>query len=130
MLPRITPPSPTGYQAREWGEGGKGGEGRQDILLDARAIPDGAQLVVRPARAGERIAPLGMGGRTRLIRDVMADAGWPAALRAVAPVLFAARADGAEEETALWVVGLAQAEATRVTDETPAVVELSARWEC
>ncbi len=67
-------------------------------------------LQVRPARAGERFAPLGMAGRTRLVRDVLADAGWPRALRETVPVV--ARGDTGE---ILWIVGLAQSESSRVT---------------
>jgi tRNA(Ile)-lysidine synthase len=82
-------------------------------------------LLVRDARPGDRMAPLGMGGRTRLVRDLMADAGWPEHLRPGAPLV--ARADTGE---ALWVVGLAQAEATRVAPDAANVWRLAAEWDC
>jgi hypothetical protein len=124
------PPAPS-----LWSSLRDGGEGRVLALrpltvhLAASALPASSGLVVRPARLGERMAPLGMDGNTRPLRDVMASAGWPARLRDGAPVVYAAAAPGGRE-TPLWVVGLAQAESTRVTEETAAVVRLTARWVC
>ena len=66
-------------------------------------------LEVRAPHAGERFAPLGMAGQTRPVRDMLADAGWPRALRETAPVV--ARCDTGE---ILWIVGLAQSESSRV----------------
>ena len=82
-------------------------------------------LIARPLRSGERIAPLGMGGKTRLVRDLMAEAGWPVADRAAAVVI--ARADTDES---LWVIGLAQAESTRVTPATKRLLHLCAESSC
>ena len=82
-------------------------------------------LVVRAPRVGDRIAPLGMGGRTRLVRDVMADAGWEIPTRAVAALVTRA-----SDDAILWVVGLAQSEETRVSEKTRAVVRLSADFDC
>ena len=65
------------------------------------------------------MAPLGMGGRSRLVRDLLAEAGVPADDRDQHPVV--ARDDTGE---ILWLVGIAQAESTRVTEDRPAAVRL------
>jgi tRNA(Ile)-lysidine synthetase-like protein len=83
---------------------------RDTMNLDRQKAVQSLFLEVRPARAGERFAPLGMAGRTRLVRDVLADAGWARAFRDSAPVV--ARCDTGE---ILWIIGLAQAESSRVT---------------
>lgn len=70
-----------------------------------------APLIVRNARLGDRIAPLGMNGQTRLVRDVLADAKIPASERAAHPLVV--RSDTG---AVLWVVGIAQAEETRVIE--------------
>jgi tRNA(Ile)-lysidine synthetase-like protein len=81
-------------------------------------------LVLRSARAGDRIAPLGMGGRSRLVRDLLREAKVPSEKRDGAPVI--ARADTGE---ILWIVGIAQAESTRVADDArERVVRLRAEW--
>ncbi len=83
-------------------------------------------LEVRSLRAGDRIAPLGMGGKTRLVRDMMADAGWPAPCRVSAPLVV--RRDSGE---VWWIVGLAQSEATRVGPGTKSsVLRITADLDC
>jgi tRNA(Ile)-lysidine synthetase-like protein len=77
-----------------------------DLALADVAPPP---LAVRPAREGERMAPFGMGGHTRLLRDLLADAGVPAADRDRAVVVTRADTDAV-----LWLVGIAQSEETRV----------------
>jgi tRNA(Ile)-lysidine synthase len=69
------------------------------------------RLLVRLPVAGDRIAPPGMNGTTRLVRDVMADAGWPAANRACVPLVTSA-----ETGEVLWIVGLCQAESARLPE--------------
>jgi tRNA(Ile)-lysidine synthase len=89
-----------------------------DIALSAD-VP----LVVRTASRGERMAPLGMNGKTRAVRDLLADAKIPVAQRESSPVV--ARAD---TEEILWLIGVAQAESTRVTtagEKTETVLRLS-----
>ena len=88
------------------------------------ALPENAMLVVRNAAKGERMAPLGMNGKRRLVRDLLADARIPVDQRDTAPVV--ARADTGE---ILWLIGIAQAESTRVTSDslsTDIVLRLSA----
>lgn len=78
-------------------------------------------LDVRGARAGDRIAPLGMGGKTRLVRDVLKEAHVPVNMRDSAPLV--ARADTGE---ILWVIGRTQAESTRITENTDKRLRLQA----
>jgi tRNA(Ile)-lysidine synthase len=92
---------------------------RRGPIVDI-AYPDDAPLLVRPARPGDRIAPFGMQGRTRLIRDQMADAKWPAERRERTPVVVRT-----ETDEILWVPELAQAESTRITDATERSVRLT-----
>ena len=53
------------------------------------------------------MAPLGMEGKTRLLRDLLREAGVPSDQRAFQTVV---EADG----EILWMIGIAQAESTRV----------------
>ena len=76
-------------------------------------------LVVRNARPSDRFAPLGMNGKTRLVRDVLADAKIPKEERDTFPVVV--RGDTG---AILWVVGVAQAEETRITADTENIVRL------
>lgn len=78
---------------------------RRSLRVDCGTIP--ATLTVRTVREGDRIAPLGMEGRRRLVRDLLREAGVPSDQRAFQTVV---EADG----EILWVIGIAQAESTRV----------------
>jgi tRNA(Ile)-lysidine synthetase-like protein len=94
---------------------------RRSPVVDL-ALPAGTvDMVIRAARDGDRIAPLGMGGRTRLIHDILAEGHVPVADRTVAPLVVSADTD-----EILWVVGLVQAEATRVDPDSTRVVRLTA----
>jgi len=75
----------------------------------SRAALAGRTLEVRPWRAGDRIAPTGMGGRTRKLQDVYVTAKTPPAVRRSLPVL----AD-AETGEILWVPGYRVAESVKV----------------
>ncbi len=98
--------------------------GTMAATLDAPPTP---RLVVRPARAGERFAPLGMNGKTRRVREMFADAnflwhdGFPW------PVVAIENDDGSDGEI-LWIVGVAQAERTRVTNATRRIIRLQVHW--
>jgi len=69
----------------------------------------GRTLELRPWRAGDRIAPFGMGGRTRKLQDVFVTAKVPPDLRGTLPLL----ADAATGEI-LWVPGYRMAESAAV----------------
>ena len=67
--------------------------------------------------AGMRVAPLGMGGRTRALGDLFTDRKAPASLRAGWPLVVDA-ASGA----VLWVCGLQPAHSSRITPATERVL--------
>ena len=89
----------------------------------AMAFDEKASLLIRPTLPGEHIAPLGMNGRTRRIRDMMSEAGWSASRRNSAPLVVCAVTG-----RVLWIVGLAQAEETRVLPSTQRILSLNARF--
>jgi tRNA(Ile)-lysidine synthase len=64
------------------------------------------QLILRPRRAGERFAPLGMGGKRKSLHEYMIDQKIPRHVRDFIPIL-------ADDETILWVVGYRVSEAAR-----------------
>jgi len=69
--------------------------------------------LVRGARDGDRIAPLGMEGRHRKVRDILRDAGVPAEQRPGWPLVICPNSG----EVA-WVVGACLSEAFRLTAGT------------
>jgi tRNA(Ile)-lysidine synthase len=88
-------------------------------LVDGDAIGD--TLVVDPARAGDRIRPLGMAG-TRKVADVLADAKVPPRFRGLVPVVR----DG---DQVVWVAGLRLADDVKVTSATRRAFRLTWRRE-
>ncbi len=93
---------------------------RRSLSVDCGTIP--ATLTVRSVREGDRIAPLGMRGKTRLVRDLLREAGVPAATRSLQLVVES-------EKEILWLVGVAQAEVTRVPVAMKQVLLLKVRDE-
>jgi tRNA(Ile)-lysidine synthase len=83
--------------------------------FDADVLP--ATLTVRPRRPGDRIKPLGMGGHSLKVSDLMVNLQVPQRARRTWPLVCA----GAE---VLWVPGCRQADLARVTDATRRVVRL------
>ena len=73
----------------------------------------GRTLELRPWRAGDRIAPTGMGGRSRKLQDVFVTAKTPPDVRRGLPLLT----DAATGEV-LWVPGYRVAEAAAVESAT------------
>jgi tRNA(Ile)-lysidine synthase len=87
------------------------------------AFLDGDQageLQVRPRRPGERFRPLGMGGHSATLKEVMINRKVPAALRARWPVV-------ASDDQLVWLVGLAVDERVRVTPSSRHVLQLHCR---
>ena len=79
--------------------------------LDAKALgPDG--LFIRRRRPGDRFCPLGMGGRHKLVSELLVNEKVPARWRDRIPLLV--RADN----TILWVCGWRLDERARVHDDT------------
>ncbi|HJP33135.1 MAG TPA: tRNA lysidine(34) synthetase TilS [Candidatus Latescibacteria bacterium] len=88
--------------------------------FDAKAV--NGRLRLRTPRPGDRLQPLGMGGRHKKLSDCFIDAKWPQILRADA-LLLTRDTDGGEEEV-LWVAGLTRSEAFRVTCDTDRILYL------
>ena len=80
-----------------------------DGTLDAGALSPA--LDVRAWRAGDRMRPLGMSGRSRSLADLFADRRVPRARRAGVPVVLSG-------DEIVWVPGVATAERCRVTPAT------------
>lgn len=92
---------------------------RGDAQIDLAAEAASAGLRMRGALPGDRIAPLGMAGRSRPVRDLLREAGVAASARDGWPLAVCA-ASG----EVLWVAGVAQAERTRVAQGAAQVVRL------
>ncbi|HUA06838.1 MAG TPA: tRNA lysidine(34) synthetase TilS [Solirubrobacteraceae bacterium] len=90
---------------------------REPGVLDREAL--GSELVVRAWRAGDRMAPIGLGG-TKSLQDLFTARRVPRLERAGLPVVVA----GGE---IAWVAGVATSERFKVTDRTREAVRLLAR---
>jgi tRNA(Ile)-lysidine synthase len=90
---------------------------REPGVLDRDAL--GSELLVRSWRAGDRMAPLGLGG-TKSLQDLFTAQRVPRLDRAGLPVVEA----GGE---IAWVAGVATSERFKVTDGTREAVRLLAR---
>ena len=84
--------------------------------LDLDALQ--GSLQVRPRRPGDRIMPLGMGGHSIKISDIMVNAKIPQRLRPAWPMLCAG-------EQIVWVPGCRQGAAGSVSESTQRVVRIS-----
>ena len=78
-------------------------------------------LVLRSARAGDRIQPLGMKGHKKL-SDMLIDAKWPRLLRDEALVLERLGSGPDEDREIVWALGLRVCNRFRVTEETKKVL--------
>jgi tRNA(Ile)-lysidine synthase len=88
------------------------------VVLDAAAL--GRHLTIRGWRPGDRVQPLGLGGRKKL-QDVFVDRKVPRDERALVPVVVDA------QERIAWVAGHVIGEPFRVTPRSEAVVVLTLR---
>jgi tRNA(Ile)-lysidine synthase len=86
----------------------------QTALFDADRIA--FPLAVRPARPGDRIRPLGLGG-TKKLQDLFTDRKVPRSRRSVLPILE-------DREGILWVAGICRGDRARVTEETRHVLRV------
>jgi tRNA(Ile)-lysidine synthase len=75
------------------------------------------ELEVRPRMPGESMQPLGMGGRSATLQDIMVNRKLPAAWRDKWPVVATA-------EYALWLVGLHMDQRAKVSRHTRRIVRL------
>lgn len=90
--------------------------GAVQISADAVDFPS---LVVRNWQNGDRIDPLGMGGRHKKLSDVFTDAKVPRSQRRRVPLVCDSRG-------ILWIVGHTQADRAKVTANTMQVLFISA----
>lgn len=92
-----------------------------EVWLDAERVT--WPLWVIPPHPGLRMAPLGMGGHTRKVSDLLGEAGIPWRLRARWPVVTSA------EGKVVWLPGVRLAHPVRITAATRQVVRLSVKRE-
>ena len=89
------------------------------VRLDAAAV-DLTSLTARNWRFGDKIDPLGMGGRHKKLSDIFSDAKVPRSERPRVPIV-------ADAQGLVWVAGYTLAERVKVTPETGQVLYLSVR---
>jgi tRNA(Ile)-lysidine synthase len=89
------------------------------VTMDADVIT--GDLVVRGPKSGDRFAPLGMAGRTKLVADYLRDEGVPRYRRALTPLL------ANDEDVIVWVVGMRASDVGQITAATKRVVRVVAR---
>lgn len=89
------------------------------VVVDAGAVSSGA-LTLRNWRQGDRVDPLGMGGRHKKVGDIFTDAKVPRAERHRVPLIADARG-------IIWVVGHCLADRVKVTPDTRRRLYLVAR---
>lgn len=89
------------------------------VRLDADRV-DFASLTARNRRTGDRVDPLGMGGRHKKVSDIFTDAKVPRSERGRTPIV-------ADAHGLVWVAGQTLAERVKVTENTVRVLYLSAQ---
>ena len=94
-----------------------GAPAREPGVID-RAALGSSQLLVRTWRAGDRMAPLGLGGATKSLQDLFTARRVPRLERARVPVVEC----GGE---IVWVAGVATSERFKITADTREAVRLS-----
>jgi tRNA(Ile)-lysidine synthase len=85
------------------------------VWIDRKAIEQNA--LMRPRQEGDEIRPLGMGGGSMKVSDLMINEKIPAPYRADWPIIT----DG---DNVLWVPGGRLSQEASITGETQAIVEL------
>jgi len=91
-----------------------------DPWLAFVALAEGGSLWLRPSLPGERFQPLGMGGHSQAIQDLLSDRKVAGGKRPLWPVVATA-------EHPVWIVGQHLDERVRVTQKTRRVVQLTCR---
>jgi len=96
-------------------------KGQAAMGSDRTAFVDPERILfpmnVRSWMPGDRIEPLGMGGKKRKVQDVFTDEKVPRRERAVFPLLV-------DRESVIWIPGLRLSERVRVTDRTGRVLKI------
>ncbi len=86
------------------------------VWVDQESMGEDAALRIR--REGDVFSPLGMGGKTMKVSDLMINEKIPAKYRANWPMLVS-------KETILWVPGARLSHAARITESTKSILKLS-----
>ncbi len=92
---------------------------RNTVMVAADVIE--GELVVRGPKPGDRFAPSGMGGRTKLLADYLRDERVPRHRRALTPILTTGN------DVIVWVVGMRASDVGRITPATKRAVRVVAR---
>ncbi len=95
-----------------------GDPGRTAAVLDAAAV--GSRLAIRGRRPGDRIEPIGLGGRKK-VQDIFVDRKVPRDERDLVPLVVD------EQDRIAWIPGHAVGEAFRARPQSAAVVVLILR---
>lgn len=118
LLKASVDPSPT-----RWENGRSTNTDRFIAAIDCQGLD--IPLRVRARRPGDRIAPLGMGGHTIKLSDLMVNVKLPRRARSRWPLVCGVRKEDGKEEI-LWVPGYRQDHRHRVTEDTREIVTLQA----
>ena len=100
-------------------------EGRDFVLFDAAVAGGARTLAVGSPRAGERMRPFGLGA-SKLLSDVLPQAGVPARQRPWVPVVRAS-GDGPEGPACVWVGGIRLDERSAWSEKTTCLIQLTLR---
>jgi tRNA(Ile)-lysidine synthase len=93
--------------------------GRDAVMLDADQVGD--ELVLRGPQPGDRFAPVGMSGRTKMVGDYLRDEKIPRHRRGSIPVLTT------KDGVIVWIIGLRASEYARTTSATTRAIRVVAR---
>ncbi len=118
--PGITFPLQMEFETTSWKAGSSLPREANIAYLDHRELH--FPLLIRPWKEGDRIRPLGMGGRSQKISDLLTHAKIPLPDKSRVFVLLSG-------EEVVWVIGLRLSETFKVTEDTERVLKVSARRE-
>ena len=85
-------------------------------VIDANTV-DISSIHIRPWRPGDKIDPIGMGGKTKKIQDIFVDAKLPAKLRATWPMV-------AGDQGVIWIPGIALSERMKIDEKSSKRLEM------
>lgn len=93
---------------------------RQSCYLDSRVLYDQPRFIIRHWRVGDRIKPFGMGGRSKLVSDIMTEAKWSTRQKEQAWLLT-------RNDEVLWIIGLRASSLFPIDDHTTEYYKLTPR---
>ncbi len=94
--------------------------GANMLALDVEALEDNPQFVLRHCRRGDRIAPYGMNGRTKLVSDILTQAHLSPSDKKRQWLLC-------RDEVILWVVGIRASMYFAINDKTKQYLTLTVK---